>query len=327
MTALLRVRGLTVAFPFAGTPRPVVDDLDMDIGAGEVLAVVGESGSGKSMAALALLGLVPRPAGKVSSRELSFGGVDLRDPGAEEIRRLRGKRIAMIFQDPMTSLNPVFTVARQVGEVLRRHEGVSLRAARPRVHELLGLVGIPAPATRLDAYPHELSGGMRQRVMIAMALACRPRLLIADEPTTALDMTVQAQILDLLRDLRQRLGMAVLFITHDLGIVAEFADRVLVMYAGRALETAPCRELFASPAHPYTRALLRSMPALARRGEALPVIGGMVPSPDALPPGCRFAPRCGMRQPGCDAAPPPLAPVGSGRASACILPAGHGGSA
>ena len=323
MTPLLRARGLTVAFQVAGARHPVVDDLDMDIGAGEALAVVGESGSGKSMAALALMGLVPRPAGLVSARELSFGGTDLRDPRGAAIRRMRGRDMAMVFQEPMTSLNPVFTVARQVGEVLRRHEGVSLRAARTRVQELLELVGIPAPATRLDAYPHELSGGMRQRVMIAMALACRPRLLIADEPTTALDVTVQAQILDLLRDLRERLGMAVLFITHDLGLVAEFADRVLVMYAGRALELAPCRDLFASPAHPYTSALLRSMPALARRGEALPAIGGTVPAPDALPPGCRFAPRCDARRPDCDASRPSLAPIGAGRASACILSPGR----
>ncbi|MFM8990693.1 MAG: ABC transporter ATP-binding protein [Alphaproteobacteria bacterium] len=327
MTALLRARGLTVAFPIAGAPRPVVDDLDLDVAEGEALAVVGESGSGKSMAALALMGLVPGPAGRVSARELAFGGVDLRAPGGAAIRDLRGRDIAMIFQEPMTSLNPVFTVARQVGEVLRRHEGLSLRAARGRVRELLELVGIPDPGSRLDAYPHELSGGLRQRVMTALALACRPRLLIADEPTTALDVTVQAQILDLLRDLRARLGMAVLFITHDLGLVAEFADRVLVMYAGRALETAPVRDLFASPAHPYTRALLRSMPALARRGEALATIGGTVPPPDALPPGCRFAPRCPARLPACDAARPALAPLGTGRASACILPVGAGGAA
>ena len=319
MTPLLRARGLGVAFRSAGGWHPVVDGIDLDIAPGEVLAVVGESGSGKSMTALALMGLVPQPAGRVEARELRFDGVDLGEPGGAAIARLRGRDMAMIFQEPATSLNPVFTVARQIGEVLRRHRGMAPREARERSCELLATVGIPAPRSRLDAYPHELSGGMRQRVMIAMALACGPRLLIADEPTTALDVTVQAQIVDLLRDLRERLGMAMLFITHDLGLVAEIADRVMVMYAGRALETASCRALFAAPAHPYTRALLRSMPARARRGAALPAIGGAVPSPDALPPGCRFAPRCALRRPACDAAVPALAELGDGHASACIL--------
>ena len=242
---LLHVRGLTVSFPIASIHQPVVDGLSFDIADGEVLAVVGESGSGKSMTALAILGLVPTPPGCTAAEAIEFGGVSLLGRSAREMQRIRGREIAMIFQEPMTSLNPVFTIGRQIGEVLRRHQGISLRAARPRVLELLDLVGIPTPATRVNDYPHELSGGMRQRVMIAIALACNPRLLIADEPTTALDVTVQAQILDLLRDLQARLGMAVMFITHDLGLVAEFADRVLVMYAGRAVEQSSARDIFA----------------------------------------------------------------------------------
>jgi peptide/nickel transport system ATP-binding protein len=317
-TPLLHVRGLTTSFLVAGHYRPVVDGLSFDIADGEVLAMVGESGSGKSMTALSIMGLVPVPPGRVAAEAIEFDGASLLGRSARDIQRVRGKEIAMIFQEPMTSLNPVFSIGRQIGEVLRRHQGISLRAARPRVLELLELVGIPAPSTRIDGYPHELSGGMCQRVMIAIALACNPRLLIADEPTTALDVTVQAQILDLLRDLRARLGMAVMFITHDLGLVAEFADRVLVMYAGRAVEQSPARGIFRDPAHPYTEALIRSMPALGRPGEALPTIPGTVPAADALPPGCRFAPRCQYALASCDVAVPTLVAAGRDRLTACI---------
>jgi oligopeptide/dipeptide ABC transporter ATP-binding protein len=315
---LLRVRGLTTSFPVAGRYHPVVDGLSFDIADGEVLAVVGESGSGKSMTALSIMGLVPVPPGRIAAEAIEFAGASLLGRSARDLQRIRGRQIAMIFQEPMTSLNPVLTIGRQIGEVLRRHQGVTLGAARPRVLELLDLVGIPAPSTHIRSYPHEFSGGMCQRVMIAMALACNPRLLIADEPTTALDVTVQAQILDLLRGLRARLGMAVMFITHDLGLVAEFADRVLVMYAGRAVEQSPARDIFRAPAHPYTEALIRSMPALGRPGEPLPTIPGMVPASDALPPGCRFAPRCSYALACCDAAVPPLVAAGRDRFTACI---------
>jgi oligopeptide/dipeptide ABC transporter ATP-binding protein len=312
---MLHVRNLTASFPVAGRPCPVVQGLSFDIAAGEVLAVVGESGSGKSVTALSLMGLVPA---RVTADAMTLDGVSLLGRTNREMQRIRGREMAMIFQEPMTSLNPVLTIGRQIGEVLRRHEGLSLHAARPRVRDLLDLVGIPDADARMHSYPHEMSGGMRQRVMIAMALACNPRLLIADEPTTALDVTVQAQILDLLRNLRTRLGMAVLFITHDLGLVAEFADRVLVMYAGRAVELAPTRSIFRRPAHPYTAALLRSMPSLGQPGAMLPTIPGMVPPVHAMPPGCRFAPRCGFALPACDAALPELRPVGEGQHTACI---------
>ena len=309
---------LTTSFPIGGTHRPVVDRLSFDVAQGEVLAIVGESGSGKSMTALSIMGLVPSPPGKLVADTICFGGQDLTRRSPRQMRSIRGKAIAMIFQEPMTSLNPVFTIGRQVGEVLRRHEGMSARQAKARVLDLLDLVGIPSPENCIDGYPHELSGGMRQRVMIAIALACNPKLLIADEPTTALDVTVQAQIIDLLRDLRARLGMAVIFITHDLGLVAEFADRVLVMYCGRAVELARTRDIFRRPAHPYTEGLLRSMPALARPGQLLTAIPGMVPPLDALPTGCRFAPRCAHERPPCRAAIPPLLVVTEDRLAACI---------
>jgi len=315
---LLEVRNLTTTFPIGGKPRPVVQGIDFTIADGEVLAMVGESGSGKSMTALSIMGLVPTPPGHVAADAIVLAGESLLNRSAQEMRHIRGRRMAMIFQEPMSSLNPVFTVGRQIGEVIRRHEGVALRAARPRVQQLLELVGIPDAGRRMDSYPQELSGGMRQRVMIAIALACGPQLLIADEPTTALDVTVQAQILDLLRDLRKRLGMAVLFITHDLGLVAEFADRVLVLYAGRVVEQGSVRDIFRKPSHPYTAALLASMPALARPGEVLASIAGSVPSLDALPPGCRFAPRCGFARPACAEALPSLMPLHDGHATACI---------
>jgi phosphonate C-P lyase system protein PhnK len=309
---LLSVRNLSVAF---GRSK-VVEDISFDLGAGEILGVVGESGSGKSITALSILRLVPAP-GRVSGA-ISFAGADLMALPEPEMRAIRGRDIAMIFQEPMTSLNPVFTCGDQVMEALIHHRGLDRTGARAEALKLLKLVEIPSAERRLDDYPHQLSGGMRQRVMIAMALACRPKLLLADEPTTALDATIQAQILDLLRGLQRELGMAVVLITHDLGVVAEVAHRVLVMYAGKVVETAPSDAIFARPFHPYTEGLLASIPRLEGPISRLDAIPGQVPPPDAMPAGCRFAPRCRYAAEPCRAAPPPLAPRGPDRAAACI---------
>jgi oligopeptide/dipeptide ABC transporter ATP-binding protein len=299
---LLSVEGLGVAM--GGVP--VLEDVSFAIAPGETLGLVGESGCGKSVTALSIMRLLPEPPARIESGRIVFDGTDLLDLDAERLRSIRGDRIAMIFQEPMTSLNPVFTIGDQIGESLIVHRGASRAAARAEAARLLDLVGIPAAASRLDRYPHELSGGQRQRAMIAIALACKPRLLIADEPTTALDVTVQAQILDLIARLRRELGMAVLLITHDLGVVAEFCDRVAVMYAGRIVEEAPATALFAAPGHRYTEALLRSMPAANAPGRDLPSIPGSVPPPAARGAGCVFAPRCGFATPRCRAELPPL---------------------
>ncbi|WP_426956101.1 ABC transporter ATP-binding protein [Muricoccus radiodurans] len=314
---LLSVESLSVSFG----PLTVLDDVSFTIAPGEVLGVVGESGSGKSMTALAVMGLLP-PGGRIARGRAVLEGTEVTALPERELQRLRGARMAMIFQEPMSSLNPVLTIGEQVAEVLRRHRGLDRRTAHNEAVSLLRLVEIPGAERRVDDYPHQLSGGQRQRAMIAIALACRPRLLIADEPTTALDATVQAGILDLLRGLRQELGMAVLLITHDLGVVADFADRVVVMYAGRVAETGRAADLFARPAHPYTAALLAAIPRLEGPVSDLPAIPGTVPSPWSMPPGCRFAPRCPEARPGCTAAPPPLYPVAADRAAACILHAG-----
>ena len=284
----------------------VLDDVSFAISPGETLGLVGESGCGKSVTALSIMRLLPDPPARVVGGRIAFGGVDLLGLGDAALRAIRGDRIAMIFQEPMTSLNPVFTIGDQIGESLIVHRGASRAAARAEATRLLDLVGIPAAASRIDRYPHELSGGQRQRAMIAIALACKPALLIADEPTTALDVTVQAQILDLIARLRRELGMAVLLITHDLGVVAEFCDRVAVMYAGRIVEEAPAAALFATPQHRYTEALLRSMPAANAPGLTLPSIPGSVPPPAARGAGCGFAPRCGFALARCMAEPPPL---------------------
>ena len=286
-TAVLQVDGLTLA---AG-PAALVEDVSFAIAPGEMLALVGESGCGKSVTALAIMRLLA-PGIHRTAGHILFDGTDLAPLDNEAMRRLRGNRIGMIFQEPMTSLNPVFTVGDQIAEVLRIHRDLSSRAALARAAELLDLVGLPTPAAQLGRYPHQMSGGQRQRVMIAIALACEPRLLIADEPTTALDVTVQAQILALIDRLRRRLDMACLLITHDLGVVAEFCDRAAVMYAGRIVETGPASEVFASPRHRYTDALVRSMPARNPPGEVLPAIPGQVPPPGARGDGCAFAPRC-----------------------------------
>jgi peptide/nickel transport system ATP-binding protein len=289
--ALLEVRGLSTTFPSARGRVPVVDDVSFTVGTGEVLALVGESGCGKSITAFSLLRLVPRP-GRIESGEVMFANRNLLDLSVPEMRALRGHAISMIFQEPMTSLNPVIPVGAQVVEAIRLHERVSDMAAKDRSLQLFKRVGIPDPGERFDAYPHQLSGGLKQRVMIAMALSTRPKLLIADEPTTALDVTIQAQILELLRELGRDFGSSILLITHDLGVVNELADRILVMYAGRIVESGTRHEVLSDARHPYTLGLLRSIPALARRGERLREIPGVVPRPSEWPRGCRFCTRC-----------------------------------
>jgi oligopeptide/dipeptide ABC transporter ATP-binding protein len=314
---LLEVRDLRVSF---FTPRGevrAVDGVSFTIDEGETFGLVGESGCGKSVTALSLLRLLDGN-GRIVGGDIVFAGRRLLALSEEEMRSLRGDQIAMVFQEPMTSLNPVFTVGYQIGEVLEVHRGMSRKQARAEAIELLRLVEIPEPERRVDAYPHQLSGGMRQRVMIAMALACRPRLLIADEPTTALDVTIQAQILDLLAHLQQQFGMAVLFVTHDLGIVAERARRVAVMYAGRIVEEAETATLFRNPLHPYTRGLLRSIPRLGMRVRRLAAIPGSVPDPLSLPSGCRFRDRCTYAVARCAEIDPQLEPFGDSRAVACI---------
>ncbi|MDO9285666.1 MAG: ABC transporter ATP-binding protein [Aquabacterium sp.] len=304
------------------TPRGVlkaVNGVSFSVGRGEILAVVGESGCGKSVTAFSILQLVAQPPGRIVGGQVLFEGRDLLHCDAEQMREVRGNQIAMIFQEPMTSLNPVLTIGEQVAETLIRHRGMTPKAARERVLELLSLVRMSAPRQRLDQYPHELSGGMRQRVMIAMALACEPKLLIADEPTTALDVTVQAQILDLLLEMRDRLGMGIVLITHDLGVVAETADRVAVMYAGRKVEEASVFDLFAAPCHPYTQGLIRSTPGTGSgRPARLHEIAGMVPALDQMPAGCSFAARCQLASDTCRAATPPLRVTGLQRSVACI---------
>ena len=302
MEPLLSVRHLVTSFKTdAGVVR-AVDDVSFDVEAGKTLAVVGESGCGKSVTALSLMRLVPTPPGRIEAGEVLLRGQNLLEFPEPRMRAVRGRDVAMVFQEPMTSLNPVYTVGSQIREAIRIHEDVSRREAHARAIELLDLVGIPSPAERARSYPHQLSGGMRQRVMIAMALSCNPGLLLADEPTTALDVTIQAQILELLRKLQGELHMGILFITHDLGIVAEFAHNVVVMYAGRVVEASSVNDLFAAPLHPYTRGLLKSLPPTRTSAQhagvgdrRLPTIEGMVPSLLDLPRGCRFADRCELR--------------------------------
>jgi len=331
---LLSVRDLVTAFHTDEGSLRAVDGVSFDLMDGETLGIVGESGCGKSVTSLSIMRLIPTPPGVIERGSITFEGKNLLDLPEREMRRLRGNDISMIFQEPMTSLNPVHRVGKQIGESVRHHRGASRKEARDRAIEMLDLVGIPAPAQRVDAYPHELSGGMRQRVMIAMALACEPKLLIADEPTTALDVTIQAQILELLGELKERMGMSIVFITHDLGVVAELTDDVVVMYAGKVVERAPTKALFREPRHPYTRGLLASipgyshdatkLPATERDGPyrgggraKLPTIPGMVPDLRELKPGCRFQDRCGLVHDACRSAEPPLVELGGSRAVAC----------
>src|SRR5436190_2449488 len=305
---MLEVSHLTTVFDLPGGPAPAVDDVSFEVRAGETLGLVGESGSGKSVTALSIMRLV-RPPGRIAGGSIRFKGRDLLTLSEPEMRAIRGAEIALIFQEPMTALNPVFTIGDQVAEALLVHGRVTRRDAPARVVELLSAVRIPEPAARARDYPHQLSGGMRQRVLIAMAIACKPSLVIADEPTTALDVTIQAQILDLLRDMKQQFNLALLLITHDLGVVAETADRVAVMYAGRIVEHGPVRAIFRHPQHPYTRGLLASIPGGAP-GQRLKAIDGAVPLLNALPPGCAFNPRCPDRFEPCTTEPPPDYAVG-----------------
>ena len=314
---VLSVEDLSVRFATPRGPARVVNGVSWSVDAGETLAIVGESGSGKSVSVMSLLGLVPRPPATVTG-VVRFDGQDLLALPEEALRKVRGPGVGMVFQDPMTSLNPVLTVGRQLTEGMEEHLGLDRRAAVDRAVELIDLVGISDPRDRLGAYPHQLSGGMRQRVMIAIALSCSPRVLVADEATTALDVTIQAQIVELVARLQRELGMAVVWITHDLGVVAGVADRVAVMYAGRIVEEGPVDSVYASPAHPYTRGLLASLPVLGARRPALEAIPGLPPDPVALPAGCPFHPRCPVRADGrCATEVPPLRPVaGSGDGSA-----------
>ena len=305
--ALLSVAGLSVEVATSHGAVRLVEDVSFTIAPGEVLGLVGESGCGKSVTAMSLLRLLPEPPTRIAAGQIRFEGDDLARLGRRRLRALRGGRIGMIFQEPMTSLNPTYSIGWQLAEALRLHTNLRGAALRARLPDLLRQVGIGAAERRLAQFPHELSGGLRQRVMIAMAIACAPRLLIADEPTTALDVTVQLQVLDLLAKLRRETGMAMLLITHDLGVIAGFADRVAVMYAGRIVETGATAALFAAPRHPYTQALLAARPKLHGPRGALPAIPGSVPPPHARPPGCPFAARCPRSDAACTAAMPPLA--------------------
>ena len=318
--SLIELEDVAVAFGPPGRQVTVVDGASFSVDRHETVALVGESGSGKSVTALAIMGLLQDP-GRVTRGAIRYDGRDLTKLDDRALSALRGDRIAMIFQEPMSSLNPMLSVGSHVAEPLRLHRGLSRKEARRQAIALLDRVGIPSAARRYDDYPHRLSGGMRQRVMIAAALACRPALLIADEPTTALDVTIQAQIMDLLADLQAELGMGILFITHDLGVVAAHAHRVVVMYAGRVVERSDTATLFDAAAHPYTAALLRCVPGEDEE-DRLDVIEGTVPAPGALPPGCRFEPRCPRAAPACLAAEPALATIGARHEAACVRPIG-----
>ena len=319
---LLSIEGLKTHFATDDGMIHAVDGVDLSIERGETLGVVGESGCGKTVTAMTVMKLVAMPPGKIVAGRILWQGRDLVPLGPDEMRSIRAKEIAIIFQEPMTSLNPVYSVGEQIAEVIRLHEGVGQRAALEKTIEMLKLVHISNAARRVHDYPHQFSGGMRQRVMIAMALSCRPKLLIADEPTTALDVTIQAQILELLGELKEKFGMAVMLITHAMGVIAETAQRVAVMYAGKVVEEAPVASLFASPLHPYTQGLIRSIPRVdtaATQKKRLEAIGGVVPSLLDPPPGCRFAPRCRYARAICTAETPPLREVRPGHKVACVL--------
>ncbi len=319
---LLKVEDLVVSFRTDAGYVRAVDGASFEVGEGTTVGIVGESGCGKSVASLSIMRLIPSPPGKVESGTITFKGRDLLTLPDREMRKVRGNAISMIFQEPMTSLNPVYTVGAQIVEAIRLHQEKNRREARAHAIDMMRMVGIASPETNVDAYPHQLSGGMRQRVMIAMALACEPKLLIADEPTTALDVTIQAQILELLRKLQDKLGMSIIFITHDLGVIAETAKDVVVMYAGRVIERGAVGEIFSSPKHPYTKGLLASiprvMPAADGKRRRLPTIEGMVPDLASLPAGCRFADRCFMRQDRCTASDPVLREISPNHFTRCV---------
>jgi oligopeptide/dipeptide ABC transporter ATP-binding protein len=317
---LLEVKELHTEFRTGAGLVRAVDGISYSVEAGETVAIVGESGSGKSVSALSLLRLIPDPPGRITQGEIRFAGRDIMQLSDAEMREVRGGDIGMVFQEPMTSLNPVLTIGRQITETLEQHRGMDRRAAHTRAAELLGLVGIADAERRLKQYPHQLSGGMRQRIMIAIALACDPKLIIADEPTTALDVTIQAQILELMKDLTRRLHVALIIITHNLGVVARYANRVNVMYAGRLVETGPAADVYHNPRHPYTQALLRSVPRLDRpRQERLDPVEGQPPDLTRLGNGCAFRPRCRFAVDACEQARPPLEPAGApGHLAACF---------
>jgi peptide/nickel transport system ATP-binding protein len=319
---LLDIRGLKTHFRTDDGMVRAVDGVGLRVARGETLSIVGESGSGKTVTAMTVLKLIPMPPGEIVAGQILWKGRDLVPLAASEMQRIRSREIGIVFQEPMTSLNPVYTVGAQIAEVVRAHQRLGRHDSVDKAIEMLRLVHVPAPERRVHDYPHQLSGGMRQRVMIAMALACGPELLIADEPTTALDVTIQAQILDLLAEMKARFGMSILLITHAMGVVAETAERVAVMYAGHVVEEAPVAELFARPLHPYTQGLIRSIPRLDRKSgkrQRLEAIAGTVPSLLSPPPGCRFAPRCAFAVGACTRAVPELRMLGEGRKVACIL--------
>ena len=314
---LLSVRNLKTHFYTEDGVVPAVDGISFDLERGGTLGIVGESGCGKSVTSLSIMGLIPSPPGKIVDGEIIFEGRDLTKLSEAEMRKIRGNDISMIFQEPMTSLNPVFTIGNQIMEAIMLHQKLDKAAARKKAIEMLSLVGIPSPEKRIDEYPHQLSGGMRQRVMIAMALSCNPPVLIADEPTTALDVTIQAQILDLMRDLQKELGTAIIMITHDLGVIAELVDRVAVMYTGVIVESGDVETIFANPQHPYTQGLLASIPRLDMDVDRLQAIPGSVPTPGNFPKGCGFHPRCPFAKDICVAKRPPAFAVGDGHHAAC----------
>ena len=314
---LIQVKNLQISFKYDGVMTPVIRGVSFDIKRGETLGMVGESGSGKSVTSREIMRLIATPPARIDSGEILFEGRDILKMSDDELRSIRGNRISMIFQEPMTSLNPVYTCGDQIMEVIRLHKGVSKKEARQMAIEMLREVGVQSPETRVDCYPHELSGGMRQRVMIAMALSCSPTLLISDEPTTALDPTIQAQILQLIKDMKKKLNMSVLFITHDLGVVAQNCDRVVVMYAGKIVEVAEVCELFDHPAHPYTQGLIMSIPKMSSDVEELYSIDGSIHSFGSLPGGCTFGPRCPYFTEECTKSEPVLKDIGGGHLCAC----------
>ena len=314
---LIQVKNLQISFKYDGVMTPVIRGVSFDIKQGETLGMVGESGSGKSVTSREIMRLIATPPARIDSGEILFEGRDILKMSDDELRSIRGNRISMIFQEPMTSLNPVYTCGDQIMEVIRLHKGVSKKEARQMAIEMLREVGVQSPETRVDCYPHDLSGGMRQRVMIAMALSCSPTLLISDEPTTALDPTIQAQILQLIKDMKKKLNMSVLFITHDLGVVAQNCDRVVVMYAGKIVEVAEGCELFDHPAHPYTQGLIMSIPKMSSDVEELYSIDGSIPSFGSLPGGCTFGPRCPYFTEECTKSEPVLKDIGGGHLCAC----------